>query len=83
MVGIAEILNHSDGSDGSIKKDATSSTPSQGGTSSLTRSSISLDGPGMRWETGRGRRSIPKSKIDKKYLANKNLVQISIRRKSD
>ncbi|CUM47539.1 unnamed protein product [Debaryomyces tyrocola] len=82
MVGIADILNYSDGSDESNKQTTSSSTSSHRRTTSLARSSVSLDGPGVGWETSRGRRSIPKSKIDKKYLANKKLVQISIRRKS-
>ena len=82
MAGIADILNHSDGSDESNEQTTSSSTSNHRRTTSLARSSVSLDGLGVGLETSRGRRSIPKSKIDKKYLANKKLVQISIRRKS-
>lgn len=80
MVGIADILNYSDGSDESNKETTSSSTSRR--TTSLARSSVSLDGPGMGWEAIQGRRNVPKSKINKKYLGNKKLVQISIRRKS-
>ncbi|CAG89302.2 DEHA2F13354p [Debaryomyces hansenii CBS767] len=82
MAGIADILNHSDGSDESNEQTTSSSTSNHRRTTSSARSSVSLDGLGVGLETSRGRRSIPKSKIDKKYLANKKLVQISIRRKS-
>lgn len=82
MAGIADILNHSDGSDESNKQTTPLSTSSHRRTTSLVRSSVSLDGFGVGSDTSRGRRSIPKSKIAKKYLANKKLVRISIRRKS-
>lgn len=82
MVGIQEILNYSDGSDESTKQTTTLSTASQARTPSVAGSFMSKDGPGIAWEANKRRGNIPKCKINKKYLTNKKLVQISIRRKS-
>lgn len=85
MVGIADILNYSDEGieqDELNKPTTDASILGHRKTTSLARPSFSLDEQAMMWETSQGRRNMPKSKISKKYLANKKLVQISIRRKS-
>lgn len=73
MVGIADILNHSDDNDDSrAPLTDTPAVPVE-------------DAPGMSDgvtdAATRRSRSIPRSRISKKYLTNKMLVQISIRRK--
>lgn len=85
MVGIADILNNSNEGDGIDE----SNTPSGGSSilghrkiSSLGKLSLSLDSQALGSERTLGRPNMPRRKINKKYLANKRLVQISLRRKS-
>lgn len=82
MVGIEDILNHSDESHESILSGAENSVKHSFSRHTKGRRSTNIpDGEGQT-ESDSWQRKIPRSKIDKKHLGNKRMVQISIRRKS-